>query len=197
MDLNDIEVKALRTIMDALNTIEHAGRKGVLELANLMHTVASGSPAAGGRPSTAPASKPAASAPTGIRRPGRPAGSKNAAKPATQSASASSGGSGNAASAKQYLRGKNPQGAIARTAVLIGWLSKEHGRDSFTDAEINDANNLAGGEKFSNVHTTVNNAIMRGIVERSDRGMRKLSKSGLAYVEALPDRRKANAAARM
>ncbi len=149
-----------------------------------------------GRPPGSGANKPAAASSTAAastagkpgRRPGRPAGQSNAGGNAVAST-----GTG---SIKQFLSQKQPSGALQRTAVLGYYLHQNKKLPSFSNAEIDAANKESGAEAFSNVHVTVNNAIVRGLIERADRGKRKLTPAGRAFVEALPDRQKAQASVR-
>jgi hypothetical protein len=162
-----------------------------------------------GRPMGRPAAAAAAAAPVAAAaptfqatahvkgRPGRPPGSgagkpgRPPGRPAAQASAPSTAGS-----LKQFVSQKKPAGALQRTAVLGYYLHQNNKLPSFSNAEIDQANKESGSEAFSNVHVTVNNAIVRGLIERADRGKRRLTPAGRAFVEALPDRSKAQASVR-
>jgi len=202
LELSEIELKVLRSILGALDSLEAAGRANVLELARLMHRLgrsgetsapplqrASGQKRRGrppGRPASA--SKPAGKvgSPTGRKgKRGRPPG-----KAVSSLSLAGDGG------LRKFLATKQPAGALQRTAVLGYYLQQNQKLPTFSNADIEAANKQAGAENFSNVHVTVNNAIVRGLLARAKRGKRKLTPAGKAFVEALPDRSKAQASVR-
>lgn len=100
-----------------------------------------------------------------------------------------------APSAKQFLHEKRPQTDVERIACLAYYLTHYRGQAQFKTLDLSKLNTEAAQIKFSNPAKAVDNAAQNNFLVQAGQGKKQISAIGELYVQALPDRTAARAAA--
>jgi hypothetical protein len=98
------------------------------------------------------------------------------------------GGSLDAQTPKQFLKAKLPKTDVQRVACLAYYLANHRSQPHFKTEDITSLNTEAGGQRLSNPHLAVNNALhQNGYFAPVGGGNKQITGLGEDVVEALPD----------
>lgn len=100
-----------------------------------------------------------------------------------------------APSPKAFLLQKRPVSDVERVVCLAYYLAHYRQQAHFKTVDVGKLNTEAAQPKFSNASQAVDNATKAGLLVPAVRGTKQIGAAGELYVQALPDRQAARAAA--
>jgi hypothetical protein len=163
----DLELKSLKTILDALEPLDEAQRRFVLKTVTERLGIAM-------TPGFVPANT-GGGGPIG--------GSATPPAPAT-----GGGGVLNGQTARQFLKTKLPKKDVLRIACLAYYLTHGMSQRHFKTEDLTKLNSDAGGTELSNPSMAVSNATKQNkYLAPVGKGQKQITTLGEDVVEALPD----------
>jgi hypothetical protein len=91
-------------------------------------------------------------------------------------------------SAKDFLRDKSPITDLERIACLAYYLTHYRNQPHFKTVDLSTLNTEAAQPKFSNATLAANNALTAGLLVQAGKGSKQISSAGETFVQLLPDR---------
>lgn len=167
MNSSPNELKALRSIIDALHPMDAEARQRILESVATFLQIDRQTQRAGGVPSIGPVPR---------------------------SDVGTDYSDDTSISPKEFVFEKQPRTDVERVACLAFYLTHYRSTPHFKTIDLSKLNTEAAQPKFANTAYSANNAVKLGYLVQAARGQKQLSAVGERFILALPDREAAKTA---